>query len=124
MSLDILNLDELTELEREICIRGVNYPVVERSVGVMLDSIKIAKMTRAGAHKVDETEFFNNMIKTIRTIVPDCPEEVVRGLTMRQMVAIIEFCNQDPNKMAAEAAAAGVKEGQATEEGAVQLGEA
>lgn len=113
--MDLLNLDELTELQREVTIRGVNYAVVERSVGVMLDSIRVAKMAMAkGKTKQAEDEFFESMIKTIQTIIPECPVEIVRGLTMGQMTALFEFCNADPQKMAEEALAATdvvVKEG-------------
>lgn len=111
--MDLLNLDELTGVERQITIRGVNYPVVERSIGVLLDSIKMSKAAakRKGAH-ADEEAFLNDMIRTLRTILPECPEEVVRGLTMPQMVTVLEFCNQDPNKMADEA----LKEAEARKE--------
>lgn len=105
--MDLLNLDELTELKREVTIRGINYAVVERSVGVMLDSIRVAKMAAVkGKSKQTEDAFFENMIGTIQTIIPDCPLEIVRGLTMNQMVALFDFCNRDPNVMAEEALAA------------------
>jgi hypothetical protein len=106
--MDLLNLDELTELNRVIAIRGVEYGVVERSVGVLLDSIKVAKAAASkgkGKGQSEET-FFENMIKTIQTIIPECPESVVRGLSMPQMLAVFEFANRDPQKMAEEALAA------------------
>lgn len=104
--MDLLNLDELTELERRVTIRGTEYAVVERSVGVMLDSLKVAKAaaTKKGSKQSEEV-FFENMIKTIQTIIPECPEAVVRGLSMAQMIAVFEFANQDPQKMAEEALA-------------------
>lgn len=106
---DLLNIDELSGPERRVTIRGVEYAVVDRSVGLMLDSVRAVKQqTKKG--KVDEETFFNNIIKTLRTILPECPEEVVRGLSMPQMMAILDFCNQDPNRMADEA----VKEAQAS----------
>lgn len=103
--MDLLNLDDLVEIERQVTIRGVQYPVVERSVGLLLDSIVVAKQAALRKNKPNEQVFFENMIKTIRTILPECPEEIVRGLTMPQMVAVLEFCNQDPNKLAAKAEA-------------------
>jgi CRISPR/Cas system CMR subunit Cmr6 (Cas7 group RAMP superfamily) len=106
--MDLLNLDELTELNRYVAIRGEQYQIVERSVGVLLDSMKVAKAAQqAGKNKTtngkSEEVFFENMIKTIETIIPDCPSAVVRGLTMQQMFAVFEFANRDPNKMAEEA---------------------
>lgn len=104
--MDLLNLDELTELNRVVTIRGVEYAVVERSVGVLLDSIKVAKAaTTKGKKGQSEEVFFENMIKTIHTIIPECPIEVVRGLSMPQMIAVFEFANRDPQKMAEEALA-------------------
>lgn len=104
--MDLLNLDELTELNRYVNIRGTEYQVVERSVGVLLDSLKVAKQAAAkkGTKQTEEV-FFENMIKTIQTIIPECPEAVVRGLSMTQMIAVFEFANQDPQKMAEEALA-------------------
>lgn len=109
--MDLLNIDELTGPERRVTIRGVEYSVVDRSVGLMLDSIRAVKQQQKVKGKgVDEELFFTNIIKTLRTILPECPEEVVRGLSMPQMMAILDFCNQDPNKMADEA----VKEAKAS----------
>lgn len=118
--MDLLNLDELTELERRVNIRGVEYPVVERSVGVMLDSLRVAKAAAAKGKNtaVAEEVFFENMIKTIQTIIPECPEAVVRGLSMAQMLALFEFANQDPQKMAEEALAS--QEARANGEGVVE----
>lgn len=104
--MDLLNLDELTELERRVTIRGTEYAVVERSVGVMLDSLRVAKSAASkGKGKQSEEVFFESMIKTIQTIIPECPEAVVRGLSMAQMIAVFEFANRDPQKMAEEALA-------------------
>lgn len=103
--MDLLNLDELVELERRVAIRGTEYAIVERSVGVMLDSLRVAKAATAKGKKQTEEVFFENMIKTIQTIIPECPEAVVRGLSMAQMIAVFEFANQDPQKMAEEALA-------------------
>lgn len=102
--MDLLNIDELSGPERRVTIRGVEYAVVDRSVGLMLDSIRAVKQQSKGNKgKVDEETFFTNMLKTLRTILPECPEEVVRGLSLQQMMAILDFCNQDPNKMADQA---------------------
>ena len=104
--MDLLNIDELSGPERRVTIRGVEYAVVDRSVGLMLDSIRAVKQqSKAKGNKVDEETFFANILKTIRTILPECPEEVARGLTLPLMMAVLDFCNQDPNKMAEEAVA-------------------
>lgn len=110
--MDILNIDELVTPERTIVLRGKSYSVVDRSVGLLLDSIRAVKQQEArNKNKVSEDVVLENMLRTIQTILPECPVEVIRGLQMHQMVAIIEFCNQDPNKMAEEAVAEQEKAG-------------
>lgn len=105
--MDLLNIDELSGPERKVTIRGVQYAVVDRSVGLMLDSIRAVKQAEAAKGRkgkaVDEEVFFENMIRTLQTIIPECPLEVTRGLSLGQMMAILDFVNQDPNKMAADA---------------------
>ena len=104
--MDLLNIDDLSDPERFVTIRGVQYAVVDRSVGLMLESIRAVKQAaKSKRGKVDEEDFFVNILKTLRTVLPECPEEIVRGLSMRQMMAVLDFCNQDPNAMAEEAVA-------------------
>ena len=107
MSVAILNIDELTSVRRQLTLRGETYDIVEQSVGLMLDSLNAIKQAdkRRGGKKMDEEEYLNRMLTTLKTIVPECPEHVLRGLTMVQMIAILNFCNQDPNEQAAQAQA-------------------
>lgn len=105
--MELLNLDELTTLERFVTLRGKRYPVADRSVGQMIESIAI---TRKGGVQTEE-DFLNSMVKTVEAVIPDAPQEVIRSMSLRQMVALIEFVNQDPNKLAAEAEAQAKAEG-------------
>ncbi len=107
MTVAILNIDELITVKRQLTLRGETYDIVEQSVGLMLDSINAIKQAdkRRGGKKMDEEEYLGRMLKTLQTIIPECPEHVLRGLTVGQMVAILNFCNEDPNKQAAEAQA-------------------
>jgi len=105
--LELFNLDELTTLERFVTLRGKRYPVVDRSVGQMIESIA---MTRKGGVQTEE-DFLNSMVKTVEAVIPDAPAEVIRSMSLRQMVALLEFVNTDPNKIAAEAEAQAKEEG-------------
>lgn len=98
--MDLLNLDDLTTIERVVTIRGKRYSVVDRSVGHMIEAIAMVKR----GTKATEEEFLDGMVKTVKSILPECPEEVIRSLSLRQMNALMEFVNQDPNKIAEEAA--------------------
>lgn len=99
--MELLNLDELSLLERYVSLRGKRYAVNDRSVGQMIESIAI---TRKGGIQTEE-EFLASMVKTVEAVIPEAPSEVVRSMSLRQMVALLEFVNQDPNKIAEEAEA-------------------
>lgn len=96
--MDLLNLDELTTLERYVNLRGKRYAVNDRSVGQMIESIAI---TKKGGIQTEE-EFLQSMVKTVEAVIPDAPLEVVRSMSLRQMVMLLEFVNQDPDKLAKE----------------------
>lgn len=107
--MELLNLDDLTTIERVVTIRGQRYSVADRSVGQMIESLAMVKR----GTKATEEQFLDSMVKTVKAILPDCPEEVVRSMSLRQMTALMEFVNQDPNKIAAEAVSEARESGQA-----------
>lgn len=118
--MDLLNLDALVEVQRCVTLRGKQYEVAERSVGVMLDAVAMARSAAAKNPDQDDMEsFLTDMVKTIRTILPTCPEEVVRSMSLPQMSALITFANTDPQDLAARAAAAG----QPNEQGVIESAE-
>ena len=98
--MELLNLDELVELKRFVNIRGKRFVMADRSVGQLIESIVVSKSDT----EMTELEYFEQMVKTVQTILPDAPESVIRSLNMRQIVALLEFANKDPNALAAEAA--------------------
>jgi len=98
--MELLNLDELVELKRFVTIRGKRFVMADRSVGQLIESIVVSKSDT----EMTELEYFEQMVKTVQTILPDAPESVIRSLNMRQIVALLEFANKDPNALAAEAA--------------------
>lgn len=105
--MDLLNLDELVTLERFVTLRGERYAVSDRSVGQMIEAINITK--KGGVQK--EEDFLDSMVKTVKAVIPDCPDSVVNSMSLRQMVALLEFVNTDPNKLAAEAEKAAQEQG-------------
>lgn len=87
----LLNLDELTTIQREIQIQGQKYPIAERSVGQMLDAIKLAE--HVNERPDDIKVVLESIISAVSAIVPTCPVEVLRTLNERKLHAIIEFAN-------------------------------
>lgn len=109
--MELLNLDELANVDRYVTVRGKRYAVYDRTVGHMLESVALARRTEAHT----EEEFLEAMLKTVKTIIPDCPEEVVRSLSLRQMTALLEFVNRDPAQFVAEAQAEAEAQGKTGE---------
>ena len=97
--MELLNLDELTTIERFVTLRKKRYAVNDRSVGQMIESINIAK--RADTNT--EEDFLNSMVATVQAVIPDCEASVIRSMSLRQMVALLQFANQDPEALVAEA---------------------
>jgi hypothetical protein len=95
----LLNLDELVTVERYVTLRGVRYAVAERTIGVLVAGLQAAQAQEA-AGEVNQAKFFEDLIKTLRSILPELPEEVASSLSMEQAVAIINFASQDPKTLA------------------------
>lgn len=100
--MDLLNLDDLADIKRYVTIRKKKYLLADRSVGQMITAIKVAKAQPE--NEADEAQVFKSMVQMAQQIVPECPVDVIESLTARQIVALLQFANQDPNALAAEAA--------------------
>jgi len=88
----LLNIDELTTVEKEIQIKGERYPVVERTVEQVLQAIKAEKTLSSQDVDSEESrvEMFVGMVKSA---IPECPDEVLRNLPIRSLTVILEFIN-------------------------------
>ena len=97
--MDFLNLDEFaTEVTRKVQILGEEYPIVEQTVGMMVDAIAAAK--KAEAEGTDKGEqVFSEMVTLTMTVCPDCPKEVFRRMNMKQLTALLEFAMAPDNKV-------------------------
>lgn len=89
MSIKLLNLDDIVQVEREIRIGGVNYPVAEQTVGQMLSAIKAANSTEED--QTDPEYVLSTMLKHVQEVLPTCPEATLRGLGISGITAILEF---------------------------------
>lgn len=98
----LLNIDDLAKPKRAIVVGGYEHQLAEQSVGQLIEAAKLdsGEVTQAD----DVVAKFESYVKTIRRLIPTCPEEVVRGLTVKQMSAIVKFSN-DPDEDIVQAAA-------------------
>lgn len=87
--MDLLNLDELAVVKREVTIAGKTYALADQTLGQMIETTRLQKQ----ADSDDAEAIFNQMVRTAKSILPDCPEEVLRGLTMLQLQGLFKFAH-------------------------------
>jgi hypothetical protein len=92
----LLNLDELALIQKSVTIKGVDYEVVEQTLGGSLQDINLLKEAKAQAGDETEDEIIvKNIYKAVRRLIPSAPEEVVAGLTFKQAFAVLDFVTND-----------------------------
>lgn len=96
----LLNIDDLAKPSRAIVIGGYEHQIAEQSVGQLIESVKMA----AQATEKDAAYDFEMLVKSVKRLVPTCVEETIRGLTVKQLIAIINFANAPDEKSIQEVA--------------------
>lgn len=98
----LLNIDDLVKPTRAIVIGGYEHQIAEQSVGQLIESAKLAATQKVEG---DETVAqFEKFVKTVSSLIPTCPDHVIRGLTIKQMMAIVDFANKPDEEFVREAA--------------------
>ena len=98
----LLNLDGIVEAKRTVTISGSDYVLNQRSVGQMISAIQAVKSLEESESLSEMDQMgvmFESMLDAAKGILPECPEEVLRALSMNKLNALIEFANevnQDP----------------------------
>ena len=88
--MELLNLDSIMKVQRQIVIGGVNYDILDQSVGQMITTLQMQKILEK---ENNEAEVMNQVVVSIQEIIPACPEKIIRSLPMRAINAIFEFAN-------------------------------
>lgn len=89
--MDLLNLDDLQVVSRQVKLGGRTYPLREQSVGGMIQALRLTqagKLTEKNAAAV-----FEQMLEVAGTLVPDAPKGVLSGMSFAQIKALLEFAN-------------------------------
>jgi hypothetical protein len=87
--MNLLNLDEVSKAKRQITLGGVDYDVVDQSVGQMISSIQVQKLL--SNVEGNEVEVMSELLKSVQEIIPTCPESKIRTLSMSSINAIFDF---------------------------------
>lgn len=98
--MDLLNLDELAVVKREVTIAGRAYAVADQTVGQMMET---ARLTKKFQETDDAEVIFEQMIRTAQSVVPDCPESVLRNLKVTQLNALFNFAMAQDEEVVAAA---------------------
>lgn len=83
----LLNLDDLFPNQRVVRIKGVEYPIVEQSLGFMIQALKQER----DIDRNDQVAVFEGMLISAASLIPDAPAEVLRSLSIRQLTAVVQF---------------------------------
>lgn len=88
----LLNLDGMAEVEKQITIGGKSYDVVDQPVGTMLKMQRLAREAEKAEGTDDQQiKLIENMVESVRSVLPGCPQEVVDGMSIRQLTAVLEY---------------------------------
>ncbi|QQM77842.1 hypothetical protein JJJ22_20835 (plasmid) [Aeromonas caviae] len=83
----LLNLDDLFPNQRFVRIKGVEYPIVEQSLGSLIQTLKQER----DIDRNDQVAVFESMLVSAGTLIPEAPAEVLRTLSIRQLTAVVQF---------------------------------
>ena len=96
----ILNVDELTPVDKKIEIKGVQYEVVDRTVEQVIQAIKAEKKLENSPNQEERMQMFVDMIKAA---IPTLPVETIKNLPVRSLMLIMNFVNNNEEVEAEEA---------------------
>lgn len=92
--MELLNLDSLLTVSRQITLNGVDYNVVEQSVEQMIIGLQVQKQIDKNPDGTfDDEETMKRILESVSSMIPNCPKEQIKRLPMRAIYAIFEFVN-------------------------------
>lgn len=86
--MEVLNLDQLADVQRTLTVLGVDYPVMEMTVGAFIETSEEAKRLET---ITDNAEQLRATIRLIKLSVPDIPEEVLRRMNFKKLYTVVRF---------------------------------
>lgn len=89
--MDLLNLDDIERAERFVRLNGEDYRIAEQTVGQMMASIRLTK----SAAMDDDEKMAEAIMESAKQTLPDCPEDVLKLLTMPSLIKLLTFANGD-----------------------------
>lgn len=103
----LLNLDDLFPNQRFVRIKGVEYPIVEQSLGAMIQALKQER----DIDRNDQVAVFEGMLASAGSMIPEAPAEVLRTLSIRQLTAVVQFAAASDEQLPDAEGSQGAEEG-------------
>ena len=102
---EFLNLDDLTTTSKSVMLDGKSHSAIEMTVEAYLKRLKRAQEleTQRGDIEVSMVQKVDDAIEFLRDMFPTISEERMRGLSMKQLGAMIEYAMKSPEDLAAAA---------------------
>lgn len=97
--MELLNLDVLAGITRKVTLGGFEYEIVDQTVEQMVEALRVAKKVEGSSD--DPEVILGSMIETAVRLLPECPEEQIRRLKLRQLAALIEFASAPDEEVVA-----------------------
>ena len=96
--MELLDLDALESVQKQVTLKGQTYDIADQTVGQMMDALKIAK---AANQDPDNPEpIIEGLMRTAKRLLPECPDDVIEGLKMKQLSALVEFASASDEEAA------------------------
>jgi hypothetical protein len=86
----LLNLDTLNKVEKAVTLKGIDYPIVEQTVGQMIIACQLDAKAKSKKQPTLEDQL-KDMKKSVMALIPSMEESVVDDLKMPHLTAIIEL---------------------------------
>lgn len=85
----LLNLDELAITTRAVVLGGVEYPLKDQTLAQAISNIERAEAAEGKGSS--ELETLKEMHLIARQMLPTAPDDVIGGMTVPQVLALIEW---------------------------------
>lgn len=96
--MELLDLDALETAQKQVTLKGKTYTIADQTVGQMMEALKFAK---AAQEDPDNPEpLLEGLIRTAKRLLPDCKDDIIDGLNMKQLAALVEFASASDEEAA------------------------
>ena len=91
----LLNLDELTGVDRPVLLGGKTYHIKEQNIQQLIDSVKTQRTLKSS----DTEAVFEALVTSAQSALPEAPEHEIRKLNVTQLQALIKYASASDEEL-------------------------